>query len=39
MIEWINQMLPELLDPRLYCANLLDPRREMRNNATNAMIC
>ena len=31
MIEWINQMLPELLDPRPYFADLPDPRRETRN--------
>lgn len=31
LIGWINQMLPELLDPRPYFANLPDPRRETRN--------
>ena len=31
MIGWINQMLPQLLDPRPYFANLPDPRRETRN--------
>ena len=31
LIGWINQMLPQRLDPRPYFANLPDPRRETRN--------
>ncbi len=31
LIGWINQMLPQLLDPRPYFANRPDPRRETRN--------
>jgi hypothetical protein len=31
LIGWRNLMLPQLLDPRPYFANLPDPRRETRN--------
>ena len=31
MIGWRDLMLPKLLDPRPYSANLPDPRRETRN--------